>query len=43
VRIVHTRSEHVAWFYAIIAGAPLLVLTGGLVGVFLRRRSRGEV
>jgi hypothetical protein len=42
VRIVHTRAEHVAWFYAIIAGAPFLVLSGGLIGVFLRRRSRGE-
>jgi hypothetical protein len=42
VRIVHTRAEQVAWFYTIIAGAPFLVLTGGLLGVRLRRRSRGE-
>jgi hypothetical protein len=43
VRIVHTRAEHVAWFFAIIAGAPLLVLAGGLGGVFVRRRSLGEI
>lgn len=42
VRIVHTRAEQVAWFYTIIAGAPFLVLAGGLLGVMLRRRSRGE-
>jgi hypothetical protein len=42
VRIVHTRAEQVAWFYTIIAGAPFLVLTGGLLGVRLRRRRRGE-
>ena len=31
VPIVHTRAEDVAWFYAIIFGAPVLVLAVGLV------------
>lgn len=43
VRIVHTQAEQVAWFYTIIAGAPFLVLAGGLLGVMVRRRSRGGV
>jgi hypothetical protein len=37
VPIVHTRAENVAWFYAIILGAPTLVLLMGL-GVYLRPR-----
>lgn len=31
VPIVHTRAEDVAWFYAIIFGAPALVLIMGLI------------
>jgi hypothetical protein len=34
VPIVHTRAEDVAWFYAIIFGAPALVLAGGLLHLF---------
>ena len=30
VPIVHTKAENVAWFYAIIFGAPALVLAVGL-------------
>ncbi len=38
VAIVHTRSEDVAWFYATIIGAPVVVLAAGLVVVTQRRR-----
>ena len=38
VRIEHTRSEDVVWFYATIVGAPVLVLGLGLGWVTLRRR-----
>ena len=41
--IVHTRSENVIWFYAIIFGAPTLVLGAGLSVLYGRRRSQGEV
>ncbi len=41
VPIVHTRSEDVAWFYAIIFGAPLLVLALGAAALY-RRRPRFE-
>ena len=37
VPIVHTRGEDVAWFYAIIFGAPALVLGLGLVVVYSPR------
>ena len=40
VPLVHTRGEDVAWFYAIIFGAPVLVLVAGLVSSLRRRRSR---
>lgn len=40
VPIVHTRSEDVAWFYAIIFGAPALVLGAG--GLVLYRRRPGS-
>lgn len=42
VAILHTRSEDVAWFYAIIVGAPALVLGGGLTALYGRRAGRGE-
>ena len=38
--IVHTQSEDVVWFYALIVGMPALVLLVGLVTVTLRRRKR---
>lgn len=37
VRIEHTKQEDLVWFYAIIFGAPALVLGAGL---FVSRRSR---
>jgi len=40
VPIVHTRAEDVAWFYAIIFGAPTLVLGLGLVVVYSPRWAR---
>ena len=39
VPIVHTRSENVFWFYAIILGAPAAVLGLGLWTVRRRRRT----
>jgi hypothetical protein len=39
VRIKHTRSEDVIWFYSTIVGAPLLVLGLGLAVMWWRRRS----
>tara|TARA_B100001123_G_scaffold450769_1_gene623570 strand:- start:1423 stop:3312 length:1890 start_codon:yes stop_codon:yes gene_type:complete len=41
VPIVHTKAENIAWFYATIIGAPMLVLGGGLLGVYRRRHRRG--
>jgi len=38
VRIKHTRSKDVVWFYGTIVGAPLLVLGFGLFSVSWRRR-----
>lgn len=38
VPIEHTKSQDVAWFYSTIIGAPLVVLAGGLAGVYRRRR-----
>lgn len=38
VPIHHTRSENVIWFYAIIFGAPALVLGAGLSMLYGRRR-----
>jgi hypothetical protein len=40
VPVVHTRGEDVALFYAAILGAPVLLLGGGLAGVYRRRRAR---
>ena len=40
VPIVHTQVEDVAWFYATILGAPILVLGSGLFGVYRRRHRR---
>ena len=42
VPIVHTRAEDVAWFYAIIFGAPVLVLGLGLFSLFGPRSVRNE-
>src|SRR5690606_28414291 len=36
--IRHSRAEDVLWFYSSILGAPALVLTLGLAGVWRRRR-----
>jgi hypothetical protein len=40
VPIEHTKGQDRAWFYSTVVGAPILVLAGGLWGVF-RRRKRG--
>lgn len=40
VPLVHTRSENVAWFYAIIFGAPTMVLALGVIMLYGQRRSR---
>ena len=40
VPIIHTRSQDVAWFYALIIGMPTLVLLVGLVTLGSRRRHR---
>ena len=37
VPIVHTRSENIVWFYAIIFGAPALVLGLGVANLYVRR------
>jgi hypothetical protein len=37
--IQHTKSEDAVWFMLMIIGAPILVLTLGLVGTSRRRRS----
>lgn len=39
VPIVHTQAENVAWFYAIIFGAPALVLGVGVFILYGRRKS----
>lgn len=41
VPVLHTRSEDVGWFYAIIFGAPGLVLAGGAMALYGRRAKRG--
>jgi len=41
VPILHTRSENVVWFYAIIFAAPALVLGLGLTALY-GRRGKGE-
>ncbi|MBI2890972.1 MAG: Gldg family protein [Nitrospirae bacterium] len=40
VRISHTKSEDVAWFYSTIAGVPLLLLAVGYI--HLRRLRKGR-
>ena len=40
IPIIHTRSEDVVWFYALIIGMPALVLLVGLVTLGSRRRQR---
>ncbi len=42
VPILHTRSENVGWFYAIIFGAPALVLGVGVFVLYGRRKFPGE-
>ena len=42
VPIVHTRSEDVVWFYAIIFAAPILALAGGVAAVYRRRPRHAE-
>ena len=38
VPIQHTQSENVAWFYAIIFGAPALVMGVGVFILYGRRK-----
>jgi hypothetical protein len=40
--IQHTKSQDAVWFTLTIVGAPLLVLTLGLVGTWARRRKSGK-
>jgi len=42
VPILHTRSEDVAWFYAIIFGAPAAVMATGVFVLYGRRRSSAK-
>lgn len=42
VYIRHTRGKDVVWFYLTIVGAPVLVLTLGLLGIYWRRRRAGR-
>jgi len=39
VPILHTQAENVRWFYAIIFGAPALVLAVGVAALYGRRKS----
>lgn len=41
VPVLHTRSEDVGWFYAIIFGAPGVVLAAGAMALYGRRAKRG--
>ena len=43
VPIMHTQAENVTWFYAIIFGAPALVLAVGVATLYGRRKSTGAV
>lgn len=43
VPIMHTQAENVTWFYAIIFGAPALVLAVGVATLYGRRKSPGAV
>jgi hypothetical protein len=40
--IQHTKSQDAVWFTLTIVGAPLLVLTLGLIGTWFRRRKSGK-
>jgi hypothetical protein len=40
--IQHTKSQDAVWFTVTIIGAPLLVLTLGLLGTWARRRKSGK-
>jgi hypothetical protein len=40
--IQHTKSQDAVWFMLTIVGAPILVLTLGLVGTWFRRRKTGK-
>jgi hypothetical protein len=40
--IQHTKSQDAVWFMLTIVGAPILVLTLGLVGTWARRRKSGK-
>ena len=40
--IQHTKNEDVAWFTLMIIGAPIIVLTLGLVGTSARRRKSSK-
>lgn len=40
--IQHTKSQDAVWFTLTLVGAPLLVLTLGLVGTWARRRKGGK-
>jgi len=40
--IQHTKSQDAVWFMLTLIGAPLLVLTLGLVGTWARRRKSGK-
>jgi hypothetical protein len=40
--IQHTKSQDAVWFTLTIIGAPILVLTLGLVGTWARRRKSGK-
>lgn len=40
--IQHTKSQDAVWFMLTIIGAPLLVLTLGLLGTWARRRKSGK-
>ncbi len=42
VPILHTRSENVVWFYAIIFAAPALVLALGMTALYGRRGRSGR-
>lgn len=42
VPILHTRSENVVWFYAIIFAAPALVLALGMTALYGRRGPSGR-
>jgi hypothetical protein len=40
--IQHTKSQDAVWFMLTLIGAPILVLTLGLVGTWARRRKSAK-